>query len=55
MNFSQIESDVRNQLYDFHINNTRHFYRKILKRIPNNSTILEVGIGGGQLFYIIAK
>jgi cyclopropane fatty-acyl-phospholipid synthase-like methyltransferase len=47
MSFSQIESDVRNRLYDFHINNTHRFYRKILKRIPNNSTILEVGIGGG--------
>ena len=49
-NPEKIVSNIRNECYDYHINNTHKFYKYVLQRhIEDNSKILEVGIGGGAM------
>lgn len=43
----ELPKNIRSQLYDYHINNTHIFYKKVLTKLPENSRILEVGIGNG--------
>jgi cyclopropane fatty-acyl-phospholipid synthase-like methyltransferase len=44
---NEFPKNIRSQLYDYHINNTHVFYKKVLTKLPENSRILEVGIGNG--------
>ncbi len=47
----KIVSLIRNECYNYHINNTPNFYKYVLQNhIKDNYSILEVGIGGGGGF-----